>query len=104
LFELLDPGIEWKAAEDPVAKHGVEGVLESVGAWFQVWDDFHIEPEELIDGGDHVVAVVKESGRVAGSDQQVTQRFFQVWTISEDKIVAFHEYKTRREATEAAGL
>jgi uncharacterized protein len=104
LFELLDPNIEWKALEDPVPKHGVEGVLESVGGWFQVWDDFHIEAEELIDGGDHVVAVVMERGRIAGSDEDVTQRFFQVWTIRNGKIVAFHEYKTRREATEAAGL
>ena len=104
LLELLDPEIEWRAIEDPVVKHGVEGVLESVGAWFQVWDDFHIEAEELIDGGDRVLAVVKEWGRVAGSKEQVTQRFFQVWTISDGKIVAFHEYKSRREATEAAGL
>ena len=104
LFELLAPDIEWQAIEDPVAKHGVEGVLESVGSWFQVWDDFHIEAEEFIDGGEHVIAVVMERGRVAGSDEQVNQRFFQVWTIRDGKIVAFREYKTKRDATEAAGL
>jgi uncharacterized protein len=104
LFELLDPDIEWRALEDPVIKHGVEGVLESLGGWFQVWDDFRIEAEEFIDGGDHVVAVVMGRGRVAGSGEQVTQRFFQVWTIRDGKIVAFHEYQTRREAIHAAGL
>jgi len=104
LFDLLDPEIEWQAIEDTEAKHGVEGVLESVGAWFQVWDDFHIEPEEFIDQGDRVIAVVKERGRVPGSQEVVSQRFFQVWTMSQGRIVAFREYKTKREALEAVGL
>ena len=101
LFELLDPDIEWQAAEDTEPKHGVEGVLESLGAWFQVWDDLHMEPEEFIDGGDHVVAVVMFRGRVAGSNEQVSQRFFQVWTLRDDRVVAFREYQTRREALDA---
>ena len=81
-----------------------EGVLESVGGWFQVWDDFQIEPEEFIDGGDHVIAVVMERGRVPGSEELVSQRFFQVWTLVDGKISAFCEYKTQREAHAAAGL
>jgi hypothetical protein len=103
LFDVLDPAIEWQSLEDTEPKYGVEGVLESVGAWFQVWDDFHIEPEEFIDSGDRVVVVVKERGRVAGSGEQVTQRFFQVWTLRDDRVVAFREYKTKREAVDAAG-
>ena len=104
LFDLLDPEIEWKAMEDTEPKHGVEGVLESIGGWFQVWDDFQIEPEEFIDSGDHVIAVVKERGRVPGSAEVVSQRFFQVWTLLDGKIRAFREYKTQREAFIAVGL
>ena len=104
LFDLLHPDIVWEAIEDTEPKHGVEGVLESVGAWFQVWDDFHIEAEDFIDGGDHVIAVVKEQGRVPGSDEVVSQRFFQVWTLSDGKINTFREYKTRAEALAAAEL
>jgi uncharacterized protein len=103
LFELLDPEIEWKSLEDTEPKHGTEGVLESVGGWFQVWDDFQIEPEEFIDGGDHVIAVVMERGRVPGSEELVSQRFFQVWTLVDGKISAFREYKTQLEAHEATG-
>jgi ketosteroid isomerase-like protein len=104
LFDLLHPEVEWKALEDTEPKHGTEGVLESVAGWFQVWDDFQIEPEEFIDGGDHVVAVVMERGRVPGSDEVVSQRFFQVWTLLEGRITAFREYKSQPEALEAAGL
>jgi ketosteroid isomerase-like protein len=104
LFELLDPEIEWRSLEDTEPKHGTDGVLESVTGWFGVWDDFQIEPEEFIDGGDHVIAVVMERGRVPGSDEVVSQRFFQVWTLVDGKIRAFREYKSQREALAAGGL
>jgi ketosteroid isomerase-like protein len=103
LAAMLDPNVEWKALEDPEPRRGVEGVLESIAGWFEIWDDVNIELEELIDAGDDVVAVVNERGRVAGSSEEVTQRFFQVWTLSGGSIVAFHEYKTKDEALEAAG-
>jgi ketosteroid isomerase-like protein len=45
-----------------------------------------------------------ERGRVPGSAEVVSQRFFQVWTLVDGKIRAFREYKTQREAAEAAGL
>jgi hypothetical protein len=43
-------------------------------------------------------------GRHAGSQSEVAERFFQIWSISEGKIVRFHEYRTRHEALKAAGL
>jgi ketosteroid isomerase-like protein len=104
LAGLLDPDVRWKAVEDPVPKQGLDGVLESLGAWYEVWDEVHVELEELIDGGTSVVAVVKIRGRHAGSRSEITQRFFQVWAITEGKIVEFHEYRAKSEAFEAAGV
>jgi hypothetical protein len=104
LLGLLDPEIEWRSIEDAETRRGVDGVIESLSGWFEVWEEFHIEPEELIDGGRHVVAAVREWGRVKGSEHEVSERFFQVWTIDAGKIIAFREYKTKREALEAVGL
>ena len=103
-LSLIDPDIEWKSVEDTEPKRGIDGVIESVGEWFQVWEELHIEQAELIDAGDHVLAVVNERGRLAGIEGEVSERFFQVWTLRGGKIVAFREYKARREAFEAAGL
>jgi uncharacterized protein len=103
LAGLLASDVEWKAVEDPEPKHGFDGVLESLGAWFEVWDETHVELEELVDKGTNVVAVVKIRGRHAGSRSEITQRFFQVWTISDERIAGFHEYRTMREALEASG-
>jgi uncharacterized protein len=101
---LVDSDIEWRSVEDTEPKRGVDGVIESVGEWFQVWEELHIEPEEFIDGGDHIVTLVNERGRLAGVEGEVSERFFQVWTLRDGKIIAFREYKTRREALEAVGL
>ena len=104
LAEFLDPDVEWKAVEDPEPRQGFDGVLKSLAGWFEVWDEVHVELEELIDAGANVVAVVNERGRHAGSQSEVNERFFQIWTVSDGKIVAFHEYGTRHDAFEAAGL
>ena len=100
---LLDPDVEWQAVEDPEPKRGLDGVIESLGGWFEVWDETHVELEELIDKGTNVVAVVKIRGRHAGSRSEITERFFQVWTIRGGKIVGFHEYRARADALEAVG-
>ncbi len=104
LAGFLDPDVEWKAVEDPQPKRGFEGVLESLGGWFEVWDEVHVDLEELIDAGNSVVAIVNERGRHAGSESEVSERFFQVWTMRNGKIVTFWEYKTKIDALEAVGL
>jgi ketosteroid isomerase-like protein len=104
LLTLLDPDIHWKSVEDTEARRGVDGVLESLSGWLEVWDEFHIEPEEFIDAGQHVIAIVKEWGRVKGSESVVSERFLQVWTMRDGKIVAFREFKTKPEALEAVEL
>src|SRR5690348_4003368 len=81
LAGFLDPDVEWKAVEDPEPKHGFDGVLESLAAWFEIWDKVHVDLEELIDGGIKVVAIVNERGRHAGSQSEVNEHFFQVWTM-----------------------
>ena len=104
LAGLLHPEVDWKAVEDPVPTRGLDGVLASLAAWFEVWEETHVELEDLIDAGPSVVAIVTLRGRHAGSTTEVSQRFFQVWTVRDEQIVAFREYKTRTEAFEAVGL
>ena len=104
LVEFLDPDVEWKAVEDPEPKRGLSGVLESLAGWYEVWDEMSVDLEELIDAGTSIVAVVNLRGRHAESRREMTERFFQVWTIRHRKIARFHEYRTRHEAFGAVGL
>jgi SnoaL-like polyketide cyclase len=72
-----------------------------------LFEDLHVEAEELIDRGDFLVASVVVHGRVPGSrdsDQEMTLSRTNVYRQREGKTVEVREYLTREQALEAAGL
>ena len=70
--------------------------------WLEPWEEHHIEAEEFVEVGGHVLAVLHLTGRVAGSGMEIDQRFFQVYTVRDGTIVRMVEFVTRAEALEAA--
>ena len=104
----MDPDIEWHVMGDlPEGEtyRGHEGVRRFWETWQEAFEDFHVEPEELIDAGDKVVVVIKVSGRGRGSGAQVeTPSFPQVWTLRDGRPVRVEMYRSRSEALRAAGL
>jgi ketosteroid isomerase-like protein len=83
---------------------GPDGVVEAMRSWSGTWDDFRLEVEEIIDAGDRVVLVDRQSGRGKGSGAPLDQQTFSVFTIREGKIVRVVWLPTREQALEAAGL
>ena len=85
--------------------HGIEAVRRYVEDWFDTFDDFRSEPEELIDvGDDRVVAVMHITGRAKSSGVATDMRYANVSTIRDGKIVRGREYATKAEALKAVGL
>jgi ketosteroid isomerase-like protein len=73
--------------------------------WIDTFDEFKIEPVELIDAdGGVVVAVVRYGGRARLSGIETDERFGAVFTIRDRKIARGREYRTREQALQAAGL
>lgn len=72
--------------------------------WFDHFDDLRLEPEELIDAGDRVVAVQRLSWRAKGSGVETELRYAVVYTVSAGKILRGREYMTREQALEAVEL
>src|SRR6476660_9241445 len=75
LLALHDPSWEGFIPEQfPVAgtRRGRDGVRGFVEEWLEAWDDFRIEPEEFLDGGEAVVVVVRYWGKGRGSGIEVT--------------------------------
>jgi ketosteroid isomerase-like protein len=103
VLDLLDPEIEWRAAQDSQSHRGHAGVERSVNSWFEVWDDYEAEIEELIDAGDDVLVVISSRARGKGSGVTVTHRYYRVCTVREGKIVRMLEYSKRSEALKALG-
>ena len=103
ILDTLDPEIEWRAAQDSRSHRGHAGVERSVNSWFEVWEDYEAEIEELIDAGDGVLVVINSRARGKGSGVTVRHRYYRVCTVRDGKIVRMLEYSTRSEALQALG-
>jgi ketosteroid isomerase-like protein len=88
----------------PALYRGFDGVLRFFERVGEIWENLRVEPEELIDAGDNVVAVVRMSGkrRLGGMKDEV--QVVTVWTLREGKVLRYTGYRDRSEALEAAGL
>jgi ketosteroid isomerase-like protein len=105
---MCDPGIEWDLSRrliDPATYHGHAGIEQFFEQQREAWEEApRMEPEDLIDSGDQVVAFVRVQGRGKGSGAGVDARIAQLWTIREGKATRLEYYGDRGEALKAAGL
>jgi ketosteroid isomerase-like protein len=99
----LDPDMVWNPVEE-VASQGHAAVLATLARWRGEWDEYEQTAEEFVDIGDRVLATVHFQGRGRGSGIEIDQRFYEVYTVRNGKIVRMDEYTSRAEALEAAGL
>ena len=97
--------------------HDVEGAPTPVRRGFEEWrqwsrdvheafGDFYLEPQELIDHGDQVVAVIVLRGRGTGSGVELAQiqmPLAVLWTLRDGKIVQGRLFRDKSEALAAVG-
>jgi ketosteroid isomerase-like protein len=103
-LQLFDSDVEWSTTEGGDYR-GIEGVTNSYVEWMEPWQEHNIEPEEFIESGDdQVLATIHLTARGEHSGMEIDQRFFQVYTLREEKIIRMVEYLDRARALEAAGL
>jgi ketosteroid isomerase-like protein len=107
--EFLTDDIDYRAIEGAVddrgPMHGREAVHAYVQDWLDTFDEFSVEPVELIDAGeDQVMAVLRIGGRAKLSGVETDLTYAVVYTIRDGNVARGREYATREEALEAAGL
>ena len=103
----FDEAIEWEpAADEPDARtaRGLDGVMKLVGSWNATFEDFTGEPQEFIDAGDLVVVPLHFTGRMRGTQSEVSLDETHVYTLRDGRIVHIREYRTKAEALAAFGL
>ena len=101
---LLHPDLEWQ--EDPAspeagAHHGRDGFERFLRSWLESFDDFRIEPEEIIEDGDRLIALVYQSGKGRTSGVEVEVRIAHVWTVQDGRAVRWRSYPSRERALES---
>jgi ketosteroid isomerase-like protein len=100
----LDPDCEYQPVEEAGAIRGHKALAEWAQRWLEPWTNYSVQVEEIIDGGEIVVAGITVSGRGRTSGVEINQRFFNVFEMREGRIRRWREYLVRNEALEAAGL
>jgi ketosteroid isomerase-like protein len=83
---------------------GHEAVGGLVQTLREAWDEMTWEPEELIEAGDRVVAVLRMSGRGKGSGIEARARGANVFTIRNGKIIRVQVFQDKHDALETVGL
>ena len=106
--ELFDPDYEMDltdAAPDVGVVRGFEASDEALRPYWETFESFRYEVEELIHADEsQVVTAVREGRRTSGSDTEVWERLFNVWTLRDRKVVHVSGHLDRTRALEAAGL
>jgi ketosteroid isomerase-like protein len=106
--ELFDPAYEFDNTElwpDVGGVLGFEAAQEAMREYWETFEAYRVEIEEVIyaDEG-RVVNVVRDGGRMRGTDAEVWNRFFHVWTLRDGRIVRLSVHTDRNRSLEAAGL
>ena len=106
--EVFDPDYAvdlTHAAPDLGVIHGVEASEAALAEYRETFDGFRIEVTEVIHADeDHVVTDVRDGGRLKGSDAEVWNRFFHVWTFRDGRVIGRSSHGERNRALDAAGL
>jgi ketosteroid isomerase-like protein len=90
---------------EPDTYSGHDGIRRYFRTFWEAMEDIRFEPERIWDAGGSMVAVsMRMTARGRQTGIAVEQRFHQVWTLSEGKIIAVGTYATVAQALAHAGL
>jgi ketosteroid isomerase-like protein len=105
--EHFDPDFVMDMSEiaDIGIQRGLPAAREIFRQYATTFDDFSTDLVDVIHADDErVVVEIRDGGRVKGSDAEVWNRYFDVWTFREGKAVRMSAHTDQKRALEAAGL
>lgn len=100
-LNFFSQDIVWEAVEDaPDAGtyRGHEGIRGYVEDWVDTVDEFRQVPRELTEVGDCVVADVRFTARIKGTENEMTLDYCQVSLIEDGKITRVKEFREHDDA------
>ena len=100
------PDVEWDGTNLPDGQVGTghEAILDHIARWADVWDDWTVEVERVVEAGsDQVILFMRERGQSA-SGLTMDERHAELYTLRDGKIVRRQGFSDPSQALEAAGL
>jgi len=105
LVALCDRDFELDMSDrvfNPATYRGHDGIRQFHNEVLDVWERYVWEPEEVIEHGNRVVALVRTRGRGRGSGLEIDRQTAMIWTVRGDKALSLRFYRDRERALEAA--
>lgn len=107
-FRMADPDIRVlprPAEPDAAAEYrGLDELMDYLVNWYSQWEEYEFETVEIVAAGEHVLAVMRERGRLEGSGLEVEEDFSHSFRLRDGKVVEWRMYDSHAEAREAVGL
>jgi ketosteroid isomerase-like protein len=107
MLDVLDPDVVWDVSRnspEPKVWRGRDAFVNGWREWMQDWSRFEVRLDEVVDAGDVVVALIRQSGRGRASGVEVEQELASVFTVVDGRITRIATYADRGEALRDAGL
>lgn len=110
VMSSFDPDIVWMEAENTIyadrnpyrgPQAVAEGVFMRLG---QDWQDYKVNVDRIVDGGDTVVALGRYTGTHRGTSQPLNAQFAHVWTVRNGKVVGFQQYADTAQFARVTGV
>lgn len=89
---------------NPAVYEGHDGIRRFYSEVRDVWESYVWEPEQLIEAGPDVVALLVSTGRGRGSGVEVERETAIVWSVREGRATRMRFFRHRDEALRALGL
>lgn len=106
--EPFDPDYEFDATDVAAGMgviRGYNAVQDALHDYWDMFEGFHIELKEVLHADENrVVTAVRDGGRMKGSDAEVWNDLFHVWTFRAGKVARVSAHNDKSRALEAAGL
>jgi ketosteroid isomerase-like protein len=104
-MQQLDPDVEvheLAEAPEPAVYRRPEGVRRWLAQQEEIFEEFSIEPTELVVSGDVVLATVVLRGRGRGSSAPVTIELFHVLKMRDGRVLRVRGFLDEADARQAA--
>ena len=108
VLAVLAPDFVWDLStfEGWTGQHTFQGptaFIEFMRGWMEPYDEVQLESEEILEaGGDKVVAILRQRGRLRDSDTSVEMHYGIVYTVNSGQIQRAQVYAAPDQALESA--
>ena len=107
--EYFDPQVEYArigatVPGDAGEWRGMDEMWRAAVAYLRGWEDVRNAPERIIDLGDRILVLDRQTGRGRRSGLEMNHLVTQLFTLRDGKITHWHSYWDLDEAVSSAGI